>query len=65
MLEKKHTVMWKFSDDDKINAQIEALNNNIEEVVDSSYTSYAEKDNIEKLKTTKTEDHVKKMSLLL
>lgn len=39
MLEKKHTDMWKYGDDDRTKEQIEAVNKKIEEAVNATFWS--------------------------
>ena len=64
MLEKKHTDMWKYGDDDKTKAQIEAVKKKIKEAVNDAYTTYVEKYNTEKLKKTKAEEQAKKAAAI-
>lgn len=60
MLDKKHTDMWKYGDDDRTKEQIEAVNKKIEEAVNAAYDIYLKEYNTEKLKKTKAEEQARK-----
>lgn len=60
MLDKKHTDMWKYGDDDRTKEQIEAVNKKIEEAVNAAYDTYLKEYNTEKLKKTKAEEQARK-----